>query len=350
MTDLSTRAETDLPEDAETRADGELQPAELSYRLGLLAGVAVFFNETMGGVFDRGPLVLTGAGVMATLIVLTLATQWRVLGNWRCTTQQAVYLSLVVALTVPLAGLLKPEFTFNLFPEAAQGLTDRISDAISTVPGASLLFKSLAGFVAFLVYAMTLIVLVVASGPNQRSGFAVMAGLMLLASVLFYPNPETFVGIVFLVMFFRAQWERPLLISPRLRQNLTTTEIDYLRELVREGALSTGETKIFLNGDPTYFQRLMEFGFVEYDAFTRQILPGRRLTEDTVSDTLARSLGVARRGVWILFGLVYIILPDLMPGPVDDAIVMAICSGATLDWFKDLVTGRKRTVDTRRRN
>ncbi len=323
------------------RDDGELQPWELAFRLGSLAAAAFFLVEGQGSPLDRSPLFLAAAFALSALAVITMAMQWRVLGDWRRWTQQVVLLSLAFVLVVPVSAALNPQLGQSALPDGMETVLRETIETINRIPGLSLAWGLVHGVIVFLVTVMTLIVLVAHSGPAQRGGIVFVGLLVAGVGLFFHPTAETVVGLLLLAYFLRVQWETALLVPRRLREHLSAAQLDYLRELARDGALSTGETKLYLEGDARAFSELLDYGLVEFDTIARQVVPGKRLLHDPAVAALEKALGHVRRGLWVLAGVVYFVMPDLIPGPIDDIVVMAICAGAGFNWIGALFGRRK---------
>jgi hypothetical protein len=324
------------------RPDGELTAVELFHRLGVLAGAGLFLAEGQGTPWSRG-LMPAGAGLLlAVLVVVTLAFTWRVLGDWRRWSNQLVYVALAAVLTVPLCAALDPRISGSALPTALEIPLAQFLSTLDRMPGVGTAMTLLKGVVVFVLYCVTIAVLLAASGPAQRGGFAFFSVVLALVGLFFHPTAETVVGFALLAYFMRVQWERALLIPEKLRPHLRGVQVDYLRELLREGALSTGETKLYLENNPALFQELLEYGLARYESLTREVVPGERLLHDPAAETLEFGLSVLRRGVWLAVGVVYFVMPDLIPGPLDDLLVMMVCSGASLGWFTALLSSRGR--------
>ncbi len=323
------------------RRDGELQPWELAFRLGLLAASAFFLVEGQGSPLNRSPLFLAAAFALSMLSVITMAMQWRLLGDWRRRTQQTVLLSLAIVLVIPVSAALNPQLGQSALPDGLETALREVIASINRVPGLNIAWELIHGIVVFLVTLMTLVVLIAHSGPAQRGGIIFIGLLIGGLGLFFHPTAETIVGLLLLAYFLRVQWEVALMVPARLREHLSAVQLDYLRELVREGSLSTGETKLYMEGDAEAFAHLMDYGLVEFDRIARQVVPGKRLLHDPAVSVLETGLGYVRRGLWVIAGLVYFIMPDLIPGPVDDLVVMAICAGAGFNWIGALF-GRRR--------
>ncbi len=321
--------------------NGELRPEELTFRLGLLLASSVFLIDAMGAPWAQNPIFLTAAFLMSALVVLTLASQWQILGDWRRSTQQLVLFVLAVVLTIPLCATLNPTLGLSALPESIETAIMQSLSAIERIPGFGAALSILKGMVVFIVFCLVLLVMAATGEGMRRGGLVFLTVVLVGLGLFFYPMAETVVGIILLVFFFRVQWERPLMIPDKLRPHLSAVQLDYLRELLRHGALSTGETKLYLDNNAAAFGELLDFGLVEYDNMVREVRPGRRLQHDPACEAMERGFGFARRGFWMLAGIVYFFLPDLIPGPLDDFIIMALCTGAGFGWLSALFGGKR---------
>lgn len=316
-------------------ADGELTSEEFAFRLGLLAAALVFFHEGFGSPLQHG-IFGAAAVLVSALIVLTMLFQWRVLGDWRRRSQQMLYFAVIVVLSWPIAAALSPTLGQSTLPNGLEILLVNGLALMRETPVAGTILGLVQGILSFGFLIITLGILLLGSGENRRGG-VLLVGMMLGAICLFFhPSAETLGGFAFLGIFLATQWEVPLLISDRLRAGLQPIQLEFLHELMREGSLGTGETKIYLQNDPSLFAQLVELRLVVYDSIAREIQPGPRLLHDPATQTLETAFRMLRRCVWIGVGLLYFIMPDLIPGPVDDLVVMFICSGAggqIADWL-----------------
>jgi hypothetical protein len=293
----------------------------------------------MGWPWERSPWALVASVPGVILIVTTLVFQLRLVGDWRRRTQLPVYLALGLVLIIPLSSLLSPSLAGSALPEQ---LREALIEAVRTVSSLWLL----GGIADFLLwgailsaYLLIMAMLVLTRGAFQRGITGALGVLVLFLGLLLHPTAETAVGFALLAWFFWVQFERPLLIPDRLRPHLSDSQIDTLKALDWDGRLTTGETKAYLAHDPAAFGQLLDCGLVEFDPFTRLVLPGHRLRHDATSGALEEFLKTARRWGWLLVGLVYFLLPDFIPGPIDDVIVMFLCAGAGFDWFRSRRTG-----------
>lgn len=316
----------------------ELSMSELLFRIGLLLAAGFFLCEGMGWPWQRSAWALVASVPGVILMVMCLLFQLRILGDWRRRSQMPVLVTLGLVLVVPLSGLLSPNLSVSALPEPMREL---LTSAARTV-GSLWLLGGVAGFLLWgailSAYLLLLAMLVLTRGAFQRGIAGAMGILALFLGLLLYPVAETAVGFALLAWFFWVQFERPLLVPDRLRPHLSARQIDTLTALDWDGSLSTGETKAYLAHDAAAFGQMLDCGLVEFDPLTRLVLPGPRLRHDATSGALEEFLRTGRRWGWLAVGGLYILLPDFVPGPIDDVLVMFLCAGAGFDWFK----GRKR--------
>jgi len=320
---------------------GELLPSEMIFRGGLLLGAGLFLGEGVGWPWLRSVFPQFAALLMATLVVLTMAFQWRVLGDWRRTTQQILLAMLVVVLVVPLAAVIAPDWTSAAMPAEARAALTGITDTIRRVPGVGPIVFFIHGLVLFLFYVVILVVLILSTGPNSRVGFTLIGGLTIVVTLFLYPSAETVVGLLLLGLFFRAQWEMPVLVPDALRPHLSRLQMDYLAELVRAKALSPFETRVLMAEDARAFSELLDAKLVRFDPDTRMVMAGDRMKHDPASETMEALFNLTRRFVWVGIGLTYFLLPDLIPTYIDDIIVLLICIGAGFGWLPALFARRR---------
>lgn len=320
-------------EDPLVEPSGELRPQEFLFRLGLLAGAGLFLVEGVGAPWRASPVVAMGALALSALIVSTLAIQWRVLGDWRRWTQQWMLAALVLVAAIPITGALSPTIDGSALPGFVRDPFANLLATLERAPGAGAAVAALRGMLVFMLYLVILVALALFSGPALRGGVLLVALAISGMALFFSPTAESLAGLLLLFVFLRVQWERPLMAPDSIAGRLRPDQVRFLRCLVREGSLSTGETKVLLRHDPAQFAELADFGLVEYDSVGRVVLPGARLEHDPARATMEAALKVSRRGLWIAGGLLYVVLPDFIPGPIDDIIVMAISLGAGIGWF-----------------
>ncbi len=321
----STALTERLPPDSPVDERGELRLFEVLYRTGLLLGALLFFREALGFPWERGFFGFAGF-LLTALMVMTLVFNWRVLGDWRRRTQQWLYMALTLVLSIPVAAALNPRLGGSALPAVVEGALMEVVRTIEAIPGMGIALALFRGLLSFLFLLLTLVILVFGSGKNRRGGLVVVSVMLGAICLLFYPAAETVAGFAFLALFVYTQWETPLLVPDRLRRHLHPAQRDFLLELVRQGSLTTGETKLYLENNPRLFAELMDFRLVDFDPVARDVLPGHRLLHDPASDAMETGFTIVRRTAWIGFGLFYVISPvTLVPGPIDDLIVLIIC-------------------------
>lgn len=329
-------------QDARGAFSGELPWFEFSFRVGLLLGAGLFLRDALGDPWQKNLFGVAGFLVSA-LVVATMVFSWRVMGDWRRRTQQVLYVGMVLALAYPVTAALRPELGLSAIPnELERPLGELMAVARRAVPGAGMLMGFLGGLISFFVLVAILLVLVLGGNHGRRGGITVVAFLIAAICLFFYPTAETVAGFLFLAVFLHNQWEVPVMVPDRLRPHLRPVQMEYLRDLVREGALSTGETKVYLENDPVTFHELVDFGLVEFDSISRAVYPGRRLAHDPAAEYLETAVSIARRGVWFVVGITYVLLPDLIPGPIDDAIVLGLCTLSGMNVFGAMRGSRRR--------
>ena len=309
-----------------TAPSGELRLHEFSFRAGLLLGALLFLRDAMGWPWDRSLFGFICGALLAAVIVLTLVFRWRILGDWRRRSNQALYAGLAATLTIPLSAALSPTLGTSAMPDFLEVPVVQIMEATGQIPGVAFILGVMRAFLSFILLAITLIVLLAGGRGGGRGALFVAAGMITLVCLFFHPVAQTFAGFVFLGVFLYIQWEIALLIPDRLRGHLGASQIRYLRELVREGSLPTGDTRVMLGNDPALFGGLLEFQLVQYDAIAREVVPGARLRSGGAESTVETAFAWGSRGAWIAIGLIYFVMPDFLPGPIDDMIVMAICA------------------------
>ncbi|CAN5198005.1 hypothetical protein BH09SUM1_BH09SUM1_07590 [soil metagenome] len=311
---------------------GKLPIFEVCFRLGLLLGAALFFQEAFGSPISRGLSGLAGF-FLSALIVSTMALKWRVLGDWRESSQQVLYLALIITLTFPISAALFPTWENSAIPDSLENSLHEMVGFFEAIPGVRLIMGFFKAFVAFIFLIVTLGILVMGSAAKQKGGIIFVAVLLIGICLFFYPCAELAAGFALLGFFFYSEWETPILISEKIRRHLAPTQLEFLLYLLKEQTVSTGETKLYLDNNPHYFAELLDFRLVEYDNFTREVLPGRRLLHDPGSAALETAFSVARRSIWIFMGIIYLIMPDFIPGPLDDMLVLILSAGGGFSFF-----------------
>lgn len=325
-------------------AEDQLTWPEVSYRGGLLLGAGIFFFEALGAPMERG-LFGIAAGLLSLLLVVTMALQWRILGDWRDGRVLGLLAGMAAVLMIPIAAGLSPSLGGSGLPEGFEEALTKFLDGMKAVPGMGAVIGFLKAIISFLLVLMLIVLMLLGGGGGKRGGIYLAGGILTALVLFFHPTVETIIGFLFLGMFIHAQWELALIIPKKVRDALTLTQRDFLRALLRQGGMSPGETRLWLEGNANAFGQLLDLGLVEYDRMIREVVPGHRLIHDPAAAALESALSVMRRVTWFAVGILYFFLPDLIPGPVDDLVILALTSGAGLGFFGQGL----REVATRRR-
>ncbi len=323
-----------------TEENLELPVEEFSFRLGLLLGATLFFYEAVGGPWSRG-IIGIGAIFLSALIVITMTFQWKVLGDFRRTTQRWIYLAFLITLSFPIAAVLSPHLGTSFLPVVLERPLMIITQSLSNVPGIGSAISFLKGVLSFFFLMVILLILLLGESLVKRTGVLMAGSIMLITCLFFYPTPEILIGFLFLAIFLRFQWEIPLLVPDKLKPHLSPVQISFMRELVESESLTTGETKLYLDNDPQAFAELMEYRLIEYDPMIREVFPGPRLTQDPATKTIKSANAALYRVAWIAVGLAYFIAPDPIPGPIDDLIILFLCAGGGTGLMQLLQTKKK---------
>lgn len=301
--------------------------AEWAYRLGMLAGAGLFFREAFGDPLSRNFFAVCGL-LLAALFTMTLAFAWRVLGDWRRKPNWLLYAGLVVVLAQPVAAALSPSLASSALPEGVRNAMAELIGYLENIPGLPAVIGAIKGLLSFLLVFLYLICLTLLGSTRKQPGLMVCAVATTTICLFFYPTIETAVGFVLLFMFLHRQWEIALIVPPKVESHLSPLQLAFLRELIRADYLTTAETRLYLNNDANLFRELLEFRLAEYDAIAREVRPGAKLLDDPGTRAAEFAVLFLRRAVLIGIGVIYFILPDFIPGPIDDAIVVFLCTTA----------------------
>jgi hypothetical protein len=315
---------------------------DVAQRGGLILGACLFGAEAFGIPAARGDYLAQGLSLaLAALVVAVIAFDWRMLGDWRDARRLWLNAGAVLAASLPLALLMAPSLQGSALPDGAEKRLVGILETLRSLPFVGVMFTIAGGlFTAFLALLMSLFVL--ASRERARGGIIGLAVLGCAGLALLRPSLESAMAVGFLAMFFVYQWEAAVVLPPGVRAALTEEQFRFLRILSREGVVSIGEARLHLRDDAAAFQQLIQLNLVAVDGFAREVTPGTRLAATGLARTLAVTLSWMRRLTWVALGLVYIAMPDLLPGPVDDLVVAAICSSVGFGVFDMLFAGRRK--------
>ncbi|MGF1572530.1 MAG: hypothetical protein ACFCU1_05605 [Sumerlaeia bacterium] len=302
------------------------------YRLGLLACAVVFLLEGVDLKLQAG-LLLFGLWLCNSLALLMLLLGWKVLGDWRSPLNQTL---------VGLTSVVMPLYSYLVFvpsPKQEENLaliTQAVGNArtfLEVVPGGMFIGATIQLLVFFVLLIIVLIITTSQSELFQRTATTLLYAGQAIALLVIYQNVEVVLSIFFFLYFLKSVWEKPLILSQSLEWHLNALQLSYLRELLNEGSLSTGQTKVYLRQQAPLFAELLEHQLVEVDSIAREILPGKRLNNHSAVQIYKSAKSMMRRGIWIVFGLLYLVLPDLLPFTfIDDIIVLLIVSGIGIDW------------------
>ncbi|MCC6547855.1 hypothetical protein IT570_11885 [Candidatus Sumerlaeota bacterium] len=309
---------------ASVASSGELSPPEFVFRAGLLLVAAYFFHQAVGFPWNRNFFGIA-AILLSLLMTTTMVFQWKALGDWRRHSQQVLYVLLVIALTFPIAAALSPSLGRTVLPDFIENPLIQFFAAMRKIPGVSLIASFTQTLLSFVFFVATLAILITTSRGTRRGGLMFILGIQVFICLFFYPVLEMVAGIAMMLLFFKVQWERPLMISDHVRAHLRPAQLDFLRLLMREGSLSAGETRVLLQNESRYFSELLDFHLVRYDAMEREVTPGKRLQSDEDTAPAEKAFAVARRGLWFIVGVAYFLMPDFLPGPFDDLVVLGLC-------------------------
>lgn len=311
---------------------GVLTTQEFFYRLGLLICAVVFLLEAVALNLQAG-ILLFGLWLCNALVLLMLTLGWKVLGDWRQPLNQAL---------LGLASLVIPLYSYALFvpsPKKEENLaviTQAFANArgiLEAIPGGMFLGATLQLFFFFIVLLIILIITTAESEWFQRSSVALLFVVQSLSLLLIYQNIELILSLFFLCFFLKTIWHKPLIIPEQLDAHINPLQRNYLRQLLKEGSLSTGQTKVYLQQQATLFAELLDHQLVEVDSFAREIFPGKRMNNHTAVRVYLDARKLLRRAIWIVMGLLYFILPDIIPITfLDDIIVLIITMGIGIDW------------------
>lgn len=314
---------------------------EAAWRAGLLAGAGLFLGQALGWPWERG---LTGIGgmLLAFLTVSTMAVRWRTLGDYTRPRQAWLLAGCAAVLSVPLAAALNPTLGASSLPDAIEEPLLLLRGMIESVPGLSLAVLFVQGLVSFALLAMALLALLLGSSGGSRTGVMFVAALSGVLLFFFHPSLELVVGLLLLGAYFHSQWESALILPGHVREALDPVQRRFLRVLVREESLPAGEARVLLEDDPARLARLVDFDLVTYDSTERRVRPSGRLAPGSPEQERAeRPFSLLQRTVWFVMGALYLVMPDLIPGPIDDIIIMALCTLAGSNWLNAAASARR---------
>ena len=311
---------------------GTLSSSEFFHRFGLL-GCALAFLLSEVVIPFHAPMLLVGLGIAHGLLILMATLGWRTLGDWRLPLNQILLIFLGLVVTGYVSALWIPQARGEESTTLILGAFEQLRGFLEAVPGGGLLGASLQ--IALLLVFLGFVFLIITSQslPFQRAATVLLMLVQMGTLILLYQSVELFFGAIFLAYFLVEQWQRALVLPPLLEQSLKPLQKRYLQELLKEGSLSTGQTRVYLEQQAPLFGELLEHQLVEVDSIAREVFPGKRLNNHPAIQVYDSSRNILRRGLWIIAGLLYLVLPDLLPFTfLDDVVVLSILSGIGLDW------------------
>jgi hypothetical protein len=314
--------------------NARLDLPEVAYRTGLLLASGLLLVDALGSPLDRG-IIGVPAVLLSLLAVATLLFQARTLGDWRQWPSQFLALALTAVLWVPLAAALSPRLGESFMPDVLETPTLLMLQYLGEIPGAAQVGAVISAALSFTFLVLATLALAVAANRPNGKVLPVLATATFLLNLFFHPTAETLAGHLLLAWFFIVHWQPTLIIDPRVHALLSPAQNRFLLELQQHRVLNTGDTRLLLDNDAAAFQQLLDHQLADYDSIAREVLVGKRLLSTSgAGGPLGTFFAVLRRGGWIALGCLYFLLPDLLPGPIDDMIVLMVTTGAGLNLFR----------------
>lgn len=264
------------------------------------------------------------------LLVLTPAASWRCLGDWREIRRRVLLAGLMAVAWIPLAAAVTPRPGKSAIPDALEGPFMAVLSFMGTLPFGNWMVTFAAGLISFCILFFSLVCMMLSWKPGRVS--PLLAAVALLGALLLFFNPtiEVAIGLLFLGMFIHESWEPALILPMHLTEALSPAQQDFLLYLRTNGAVSAAETPLLLKGTEKELADLLELNLAAYDPATKTVHPGDRLFLESSGGPIDRAMFYGSRVIWILLGSLYFLFPDLLPGPIDDLIIMALCTWAGL--------------------
>lgn len=319
---------------------GDIGWSEFALRAGTMAGAVVFLAEGLGWPWERGIWAMLTGATWGLLLGVLLVFRWRVMGDWRLV-RTAVCQGLAVApIVVLFAGLLAPDLSRSALPAPMVAVIEGTAETVDWVRPFSPILMVLQPLLFVVIFVAGTLTLALADWLGRAPLGLIVLGVASGVGFFLGPSPETALGLALMATGLWLQWDRPLIVPHVILASLSSLQIEFLRALVRAGRLSTGETRLRLGNDPRLFEPLVECQLVAYDPLAREVIPGPTIDRDETSRMV---MAVYDGGVslfWLLVGVAYLLIPDLIPGPIDDFIIMGICSLVGLRGFFNPATAR----------
>lgn len=298
---------------------------DASHRAGLLLGAVLFLAKGAGLPWSHG-LFGVAALPLAALMVATASLSWKQLGDWRDPRRGALILASVLPVWIVVAAAVTPELGATALPDELEKPAAAALGTVMAMPFAALAVGAARGLISLFHLLVLMAATYLAWRPGSFMPATLAAGLSLALLLLYHPAMETWIGAMFLAWFFWVGRERALMLPIHVERVLDPHDTSFLLHLGEAGRVAPGEVALLL---PRGGARLAELGFlglVRESEDGASILPGHALGRE--EPRAASRRGWLGRAAWIAFGALYLLFPDLLPGPVDDLVVMLLCSYA----------------------
>ncbi len=300
---------------------------DASHRAGLLLGASLFLADGCGLPWSHG-LFGVAALPIAVLLVAMPALSWMRLGDWRDARRGSLLAASTIPVWMVVAAAITPELRSLTPPGTANRAAATLAGGSPLVPFGAMA-ASLAGAIVAFTHLMALLIsLRVAWKPGRPIASVVALVLPGALAVLYHSGAETLVGLLLLGWFFACSHEIALLLPAHMEAALDDRDRAFLAHLRTRGRMREAEAPLLL---PRGLERLAELealGLVHHDRGTGELTPDAAAPQEVATATRRGSW--LARGAWIAAGALYLLLPDLLPGPIDDLVVMLLCSYAGL--------------------
>lgn len=319
---------------------GDLAWDETALRAGTALAATLFLGEGLGWPWMKGWAPLLTGVTWGLLLAVLMVFRWRVQGDWRLPRTIVCQVMAALPAMVLFAGLLSPDLSRSALPPPLVAVAQGTADTVEWVRPFSPVLQVLGPLLFIVVFVAGTVTLALADWLGRAPlGISVLA---VAACVGFFlgPSPETVLGLALMATALWLQWERPLIVPPVVLASLTKVQVDFLRALVDHGRLSTGETRLRLGNDASEFEALVECQLVAYDPVAREVIPGPTIDRDATSRMVMAVYDGGASFFWVVVGLVYFVIPDLIPGPIDDFIILGICSLVGMRGFFNPATAK----------
>lgn len=319
---------------------GDIQLDEMALRCGTALGAVLFLGEGLGWPWQRGTMALLVGTTWGALLALLMVFRWRVMGDWRLPRMIVCQALVALPAVVLFAGVLAPDLSRSALPTPLVAVAQGTATTIDWVKPFSPILQVLGPLLFVAVFVVGTLVLALADWLGKAPLGLLVLSVAAGAGFFLGPSPETALGLALMAVAYWLQWERPLIVPSVVLASLSAMQVDFLRALVRAGRLSTGETRLRLANDARQFEALVECQLVAYDPVAREVIPGPTIDRDAAARMVNAVYDGGLSLFWMVVGIVYLFLPDLIPGPIDDLLIMGICSLVGLRGLMNPATAR----------